>query len=504
MESLLAGSLHLQSLAQVLLCVFTVYLIAGGCYRLYFSPLAKFPGPRLAALTHWVEFYYDLVKGGRFQHQIGEWHQQYGPIIRINPNELHIQDTDFYDQLYRRENKLDKYPGQTKMFGVPGVLVASDSHEVHRRRRVPLAPFFSRKAVSEMSSVIEERLKALSGRIRDFQNSGTAMPLGLGYVALTTDIISEYALADCYHLLEREDLGADYHQLLVGFVHSCHFIRHFTWLFNFIQALPDPVLLWLQPSLKLARNIMKVRSIFSLRNRVEGKPSGSEPGIFAGLLRSNLPPPEKSADRMSSEGMGLLVAGSETTAQTLSITTYHILANPNILAELRKQLQVAIPEAGTLPPLADLEAVPYLYACVQEGLRLSYGISGRLMRVCHSPLEYQSWVIPAGVPVGMTTVFMHDDEDVFPDHRSFKPERWLEKREDGIRLDKYLTAFGKGDRQCIGMNLAHAELYLTLATIFRRFDLELFDTERSTVQYYRDYFNSFPKNGCDGVRVLVK
>lgn len=191
--------------------------------------------------------------------------------------------------------------------------------------------------------------------------------------------------------------------------------------------------------------------VHRLRNRVEGKPSGSEPGIFAGLLRSNLPPPEKSADRMSSEGMGLLVAGSETTAQTLSITTYHILANPNILAELRKQLQVAIPEAGTLPPLADLEAVPYLYACVQEGLRLSYGISGRLMRVCHSPLEYQSWVIPAGVPVGMTTVFMHDDEDVFPDHRSFKPERWLEKREDGIRLDKYLTAFGKGDRQCIGM-----------------------------------------------------
>lgn len=186
-----------------------------------------------------------------------------GPIIRINPNELHIQDTDFYDQLYRRENKLDKYPGQTKMFGVPEVLVASDSHEVHRRRRLPLAPFFSRKAVSEMLCVIEERLKALSGRIRDFQNNGTAMPLGLGYVALTTDIISEYALADCYHVLEREDLGADYHQLLVGFVHSCHFIRHFTWLFNFVQALPDPVLLWLQPSLKLARNIMKARSIFS-------------------------------------------------------------------------------------------------------------------------------------------------------------------------------------------------------------------------------------------------
>lgn len=191
--------------------------------------------------------------------------------------------------------------------------------------------------------------------------------------------------------------------------------------------------------------------IHSLRKRHKGKPPGSEPGIFAGLLRSNLPPQEKTADRMSSEGMGLLVAGSETTAQTLSTTTYHILANPGILAELRKQLEHAIPDAETLPPLAYLEAIPYLYACVQEGLRMSYGISGRLMRVSHTPIEYRDWTIPPGVAVGMTTVFMHDDEAVFPEHRVFKPERWLEKREDGVRLDKYLTAFGKGDRQCIGM-----------------------------------------------------
>lgn len=186
-----------------------------------------------------------------------------GPIIRVNPNELHIQDTDFYDQLYRRENKLDKYPGQTKMFGVPGVLVASESHEVHRHRRLPLAPFFSKKSVAEMSGDMEEMLKVLCRRIRDSSNTGTAMPLGLGYVALTTDIISKYALADCYHLLEREDLGADYHELLVGFVHSCHFIKHFTWLYNLIQALPDPVVLWLQPSLRLAFKIMKVRLTFS-------------------------------------------------------------------------------------------------------------------------------------------------------------------------------------------------------------------------------------------------
>ena len=178
------------------------------------------------------------------------------------------------------------------------------------------------------------------------------------------------------------------------------------------------------------------KDVDALNKHIKYNPNGPEPGIFAGLLRSNFPPSEKVAERMSSEGMGLLVAGSETTAQTLSVTTYHVLANPGIVNELRKQLEIATPEACTLPSLANLEAIPYLYACVQEGLRRSYGISGRLMRVAHHPIEYQDWIIPPGVAVGMSTVFMRDDETVFPDHKSFKPERWLEKWEDGVRLDK--------------------------------------------------------------------
>lgn len=115
-----------------------------------------------------------------------------------------------------------------------------------------------------MSGDVEELLKVLCRRIHDFATTGNPMPLGLAFVALTTDIISKYALADCYHLLERDDLGAAYHELLVGFVHSCHFIKHFTWLYNFIQGLPDPVVLWLQPSLRLAFKIMNVRLSISM------------------------------------------------------------------------------------------------------------------------------------------------------------------------------------------------------------------------------------------------
>ena len=55
-----------------------IYIVYVGIYRLYLSPLAKVPGPRLAALTEWYEFYYDVIKRGRYTWKIEELHEQYG------------------------------------------------------------------------------------------------------------------------------------------------------------------------------------------------------------------------------------------------------------------------------------------------------------------------------------------------------------------------------------------------------------------------------------------
>lgn len=63
---------------------FLLYFIGRSFYRLCVSPLAKFPGPKLAALTLWYEGYYDIVKRGQYTFEIGRMHEKYGRIIHAD------------------------------------------------------------------------------------------------------------------------------------------------------------------------------------------------------------------------------------------------------------------------------------------------------------------------------------------------------------------------------------------------------------------------------------
>lgn len=69
---------HYILLLAILLVLRFVGLVV---YRLYFHPLAKIPGPKLAAMTRWYEAYYDIWKDGMFIWQIRDMHQQYGETI---------------------------------------------------------------------------------------------------------------------------------------------------------------------------------------------------------------------------------------------------------------------------------------------------------------------------------------------------------------------------------------------------------------------------------------
>lgn len=71
--------LELAWRAMPLIAILAIcYTIVLPLYRIYFSPLAKFPGPKLAAATLWYEFYYDVILDGQYTVKIRELHKQYG------------------------------------------------------------------------------------------------------------------------------------------------------------------------------------------------------------------------------------------------------------------------------------------------------------------------------------------------------------------------------------------------------------------------------------------
>ena len=226
--------------------------------------------------------------------------------------------------------------------------------------------------------------------------------------------------------------------------------------------------------------------------------------IFQELLQTpDLPEEEKNLLHLVDEGQTVVAAGQVTTTHYLNTTVFHILDNPDILARLKAELGEAMSD-GKLLSVQKLEQLPYLSAVVNEGFRISYGVVHRLQRVSpDAALIYHDYAIPPGTPVGMTSIFMHENAKIFPDPKVFKPERWLDPAEK-TRLGKYLVNFSKGTRGCLGQYLAQAEIYLTLAAVFRHFDFELYQTTREDIDVAHDFFNPQPRKGSVGLRVLVK
>ena len=82
--------------------------------------------------------------------------------------------------------------------------------------------------------------------------------------------------------------------------------------------------------------------------------------IFEELRDSDLPSEEKSISRLTAEALTLVGAGSDTTATTLATLTFYLLSTPRVLQKLTAELDTAIPDVRSPPPLRELEQLPYL------------------------------------------------------------------------------------------------------------------------------------------------
>jgi cytochrome P450 len=103
----------------------------------------------------------------------------------------------------------------------------------------------------------------------------------------------------------------------------------------------------------------------------------------------------------------------------------------------------------------------------------------------------------------MSPYYVLYDPEIFTNPTEFRPERWLEP-DAKERLEPYYIVFSKGPRQCLGMNLAYAELYTVFAAVIRRFpNLRIHDTKPEDVVAIHDFFGGMWKfeEGHNGLQV---
>ncbi|KAH7346983.1 cytochrome P450 [Pyrenochaeta sp. MPI-SDFR-AT-0127] len=177
-------------------------------------------------------------------------------------------------------------------------------------------------------------------------------------------------------------------------------------------------------------------------------------------------------------GMSNIIAGSDTTAISLSSIVYYLITSPRTLSKLRQEIQ----EHGLWErkiTFKDSQDMPFLQAVIKEALRLHPATGLPLWRVVPtSGLQLGEYRLPPGTNVGVNSWVAHYDRAVFGDDaHTFRPERWEEAKKEGGDLLKRMEAsympFGLGSRTCLGRHISTLEISKLVPEIVKNFDLKL-------------------------------
>ncbi|KXN81884.1 Trichodiene oxygenase [Leucoagaricus sp. SymC.cos] len=455
--------------------VVVAYPIILAIYRIWLHPLSRYPGPRLAAVTKWYKAYYDLVIGGGLLEHIEHLHELYGPVVRIGPSEVHILSASAYHQIYAPGSTYPKEAFFYRGFGLDGTSLCETDYGAAKARRDMLSSLFSRRSILKLEWVIQDKVDLLITKLAEY-NSRPA-DLYLAFRSVTLDIIASYSFSYSFDALEYPRFE---HPMILSFEKVIPYFWY-TRYFHFLHPLLNFTTKWFgDTELSIGNSTIQKRISVQVDSFLENEAAldnAEHEILYHHLLR---PTSEKhrqsslSRQQLIAEGQVLLHAGSDTVANTLSWGVFHAVRDRSVLNKLLVELRESWLDKGRPVSYTALEKLPYLSAVIKESLRLMGGVVTPLPRVVTSDVTLGGHFVPKGTIVSTGYTFLHRDPVIFPDPHEFRPERWLQL--DSSALESYLVPFSRGPRMCLGINLAWCELYLLFANIFRKLDMELYET----------------------------
>ncbi|KAI1783878.1 high nitrogen upregulated cytochrome P450 monooxygenase 2 [Ganoderma leucocontextum] len=453
-------------------------------YRLApWHPLSGFPGPvafRTSKL--WMAA---CAAAGRECFVVKALHEQYGDVVRTGPNELSMRDPALVSRIMGAPGlqKGPNYLGMTLTHdGLP--MVGIQDVDEHLRRRRSWNRGLNSAALKEYEPLMAGRVAELAKLLSTLQEK----------VIQLDDQFAQISFGENSKIMEG-DQKKFWSQLDSGVIFAA-FFSHVPWLGFYAMLVPfvaGPLQTFLARCKEFAIKRMvqgsEKRDLFYYLNH-EDQPNRSSPPIH----------------QLVDDGVLAIVAGSDTTSTAMTSFFYCLLIHPEIHAALLSEVDNCYLDGETTLNTARHGMLPYLDAVINESLRLfPPAPNGSLRQVPRNAegVHAGTIFIPPGTAVCCHLYSMHLDPRNFSFPETFWPERWLiasrkipsttPPRHGGCASEKWNTSpgsfdastlnhnetafmpFSYGPMNCVGKNLAMAEIRMVACTLLRQFELRLQD-----------------------------
>ncbi|CAE6439340.1 unnamed protein product [Rhizoctonia solani] len=490
----------------------------------------RFSGPWLAGFSGWWMSYTAL--GGDHSEVVRKQHEKYGTFVRLGPNHISISDPNALEAVYAHGSGVLKSDFYKLGVGarVPNVFSAMDKAD-HQMRRKRIASIFSQQNVLAFEPRVREHIiqlcaqwdlrcreaaRGVSGVNWVAQDGYSVMDCCPQFAYLAFDIIGDLALGAPFGLIqtqkdsspiiesvdksgrpEKAAVQTSVVASLAALNRNLLSIGQFpAWTRGLMSLLP-----WNLSGIRdqirffaLAAAALDARLKRGSRETSDEK-QGAD--FIDKLLQvRNEDGSGMSIEELNSEVIVFLIAGSDTSSNTLSSLCYHLAIHPEMQQALQSELDQHMPftskdedyeQSGLVAPSNDIvpeyekiKNLPYLNACIKEALRIHSTIGTGLPRVIPPgrTLTVAGQTFKAGSVISVPSYTTNRSSVWGPDASEFRPERWLD--ENAGLLNKYFVPFSLGPRSCIGRNLAYMNLLLIAATIFRRYSVKALPTTKMT------------------------
>ncbi|KAK6340542.1 hypothetical protein TWF696_008869 [Orbilia brochopaga] len=456
-----------------------VYIPLRFLYRITLHPLAKVPGPKWMLVSGYASQVYWEATGdrqGTSLFAVQEWHKKYGPIVRTAVDVVHIDDIETYNQIFKVGTK---FPKTARFYNHPStrgsLLDIIDFHEVHLRRSA-LQPYFSKQAVRKLQGLIQGKVSRFLDRLVDAAHDGTPVNLTRGFRCLACDIITSYSYEQCFDAIDDPSFSPEWLLAFESLVRTQSIQTVFPWFFSVLgyalQFLPRESARVISPAVAHMVDFLDVCRAAVLKQKQRWMVGEREiVTIFEQLFQDDPKKGRKKAtdDELAAEAMLTVSAGMDTTGHALTLAAYHIMKNQDVQARLLAELKTVMPTPTSPVEEETLDHLPFLQAVIKETLRFSHGVPGPLPRdVPPSGATLLGYYLPPGTATLNSNYIYHTNETAFPDPHRWHPARWLAA--DTREMERYWMPFSRGARVCIGMNLAMAELTITIARMVRQLE----------------------------------